>query len=67
MIYKGISPAFAFKKDTPPPNHFAGGAIPYGSRDLTKNYHILFLRGIILQSSRYMRHNAQYTRPRELR
>lgn len=62
MIYKGISPAFAFKKDTPPSNHFAGGAKPYGSRDLTNMYHIL-----ILQFLRCMPRNVQYIRPKEQR
>ena len=30
------------KKEAPPSNHFAGGATPYGSRDLTNN-HIIHL------------------------
>ena len=32
---KEILKAIKKKKETPPSNHFAGGAIPYGSRDLT--------------------------------
>ena len=32
------------KKEAPPSNHFAGGATPYGSRDLTNNYHTLVYR-----------------------
>lgn len=33
LLYKLLR--LSKKKETPPSNHFAGGAIPYGSRDLT--------------------------------